>query len=145
MDKLAEVEIRYAEDNAADAELTLRAFKKQHLSNNVIWVKDGAEALSYLFRDGPYEARPNIDPRLILLDLKMPKVDGLEVLQRVKSSPDLKVVPVVMLTSSAEEIDIVRSYELGVNSYIVKPVDFEKFFESVTGLGMYWMLQNRTI
>ena len=144
MDRLAEVDILYAEDSAADAELTLRAFKKQHLSNSVVWVKDGQQALDYLFREGAYVNRPNGHPCLVLLDLKMPKVDGLEVLRRVKTSPALKLIPVVMLTSSAEEIDIVRSYELGVNSYIVKPVEFDKFFESVMSLGMYWTLQNQT-
>ena len=145
MDDLREVDILYAEDNPADAELTLRAFKKQRLSNAVVWVKDGQEALDYLFREGPYAGRVNGHPHLVLLDLKMPKVDGLEVLRRVKSSPKLKFIPVVMLTSSAEEVDIVRSYELGVNSYIVKPVEFDNFFETVMGLGMYWTLQNRTV
>jgi two-component system, response regulator len=143
-DELRAVDILYAEDNPADAELTLRAFKKQRLANNVVWVQDGEEALNYLFLEGPHAGRSNGHPQLVLLDLKMPKVDGLEVLRRVKSSPKLKLIPVVMLTSSAEESDIVRSYELGVNSYIVKPVEFEKFLETVIGLGMYWTLQNRT-
>lgn len=144
MSELTAVDILYAEDNPADAELTLRAFKKQRLANHVKWVKDGQEALDYLFRQGPYASHLNGRPYLVLLDLKMPKVDGLEVLKRIKSSPELKIIPVVMLTSSAEEMDVVRSYELGVNSYIVKPVDFDKFFDTATGLGMYWSMQNRT-
>jgi two-component system response regulator len=144
LSQLTDVDILYAEDSPADAELTLRAFRKKRLTNNVKWVKDGQEALDYLFRQGPYASRPNGHPYLVLLDLKMPKVDGLGVLKRVKSSPQLKIIPVVMLTSSEEEIDVVRSYELGVNSYIVKPVDFDKFFDTAMGLGMYWSVQNRT-
>jgi len=144
MSELIYVDILYAEDNPADAELTLRAFKKQRLANNLKWVKDGQEALDYLFRQGPYVSRPNGHPYLILLDLKMPKVDGLEVLKRIKASPETKTIPVVILTSSAEESDVVRSYELGVNSYIVKPVNFEKFFETATSLGLYWSVGNRT-
>lgn len=144
MSELADVDILYAEDSPADAELTLRAFKKQRLANHVKWVMDGEEALDYLFRQGPYASRPNGYPYLVLLDLKMPKVDGLEVLKRIKSSPGMKTIPVVILTSSAEESDVVRSYELGVNSYIVKPVDFDKFFDTATALGMYWSVQNRT-
>ena len=144
MSELNDVEILYAEDSSADAELTLRAFKKERLTNNIKWVKDGQEALDYLFRQGLYASRPNGQPYLLLLDLKMPKVDGLEVLKRVKTASELKTIPVVMLTSSAEESDVVRSYELGVNSYIVKPVDFNKFFETAAGLGMYWSVQNRT-
>ena len=144
MSQLTDVDILYAEDSPADAELTLRAFKKQRLTNNVKWVKDGQEALDYLFQQGAYSARLNGNPYLVLLDLKMPKVDGLEVLKRIKSSPELKIIPVVMLTSSAEEMDLLRSYELGVNSYIIKPVDFDKFFDTAMRLGMYWSLQNRT-
>lgn len=144
MSELIDVNILYAEDNPADAELTLRAFKKQRLANNLKWVKDGQEALDYLFRQGPYASRPNAHPYLVLLDLKMPKVDGIEVLKRIKCSSETKTIPVVVLTSSAEESDVVRSYELGVNSYIVKPVDFDKFFETATGLGMYWSVRNRT-
>jgi CheY-like chemotaxis protein len=141
---LAAVDILYAEDSALDGEMTLRVLKKQNLSNSIVWVKDGQQALDYLFREGLYAARTSGNPCLILLDLKMPKVDGLEVLRRVKSSPALKSIPVVILTSSAEQIDLITSYELGVNSYIVKPVEFEKFIESVKSLGIYWILVNRT-
>jgi len=144
MSELTDVNILYAEDNPADAELTLRAFKKQRLANEVKWVKDGQEALDYLFRQGPYALRSDGHPFLVLLDLKMPKVDGIEVLRRIKDSPETRTIPVVILTSSAEESDVVRSYELGVNSYIVKPVDFDKFFDTATSLGLYWSVRNRT-
>ena len=143
MDQTTEVDILYAEDSPADAEMTLRAFKKQQLVNKLIWVKDGEEALNYLFCEGPFADRPAKNPNLVLLDLKMPKVNGLEVLQRIKSSPALQSIPVVMLTSSAEDTDIKKAYELGVNSYIVKPVGFNNFSEIVVGMGMYWMLTNR--
>jgi CheY-like chemotaxis protein len=139
----APIDILYVEDSPADAEMTLRAFRKQRLANKLIWVKDGEEALHYLFREGAFANRPAGNPNLVLLDLKMPKVNGLEVLQRIKGSPDLKSIPVVMLTSSAEDTDIAKAYELGVNSYIVKPVGFDNFSEIVLGLGMYWMVSNR--
>jgi len=144
LDQIAEVDILYAEDSPEDAEMTLRAFRKQRLANKLIWVKDGEEALNYLFCEGPFANRPAGNPNLVLLDLKMPKVNGLEVLQRIKSSPVLKSIPVVMLTSSAEHADVAKAYELGVNSYIVKPVGFDNFSEIVLGLGMYWMVTNRT-
>jgi len=139
-----EVEILLVEDNPRDAELTLRALKKRHLANHLVWVKDGAEALDYIFGAGTNAGpTPNHTPRVILLDLKLPKVDGLEVLRRLKGDDRTKSIPVVVLTSSREERDVVESYRLGVNSYIVKPVDFDKFAEAVVELGLYWLLLNQ--
>ena len=138
------VEILLVEDNANDAELALYALKKHHIANHVEIVRDGAEALDYVFCTGAYAHRRIEDvPKVILLDLKLPKVDGLEVLQRIKSDPRTRLIPVVVLTSSQEERDIVESYKLGVNSYIVKPVDFEQFVEAVRQLGLYWVLLNQ--
>ena len=137
------VEILLVEDNPTDAELTLRALRRYNLSNNVVWVKDGAEALDFLNCRGEYATRKNGTPKLILLDLKLPKIDGIEVLRALKSDNKTKVIPVVMLTSSQEERDLVESYRLGVNSYIVKPVDFEKFLETVSQVGFYWSLMNK--
>jgi len=137
------VEILLVEDNPRDAELTLRALKKHNLANKVHVVKDGAEALDYVFANGAYRYRDvNDTPKVILLDLKLPKVDGLEVLRRIKSDKRAKMMPVVVLTSSREDRDMVESYRLGVNSYIVKPVDFDKFLDAVGELGFYWMLLN---
>jgi two-component system response regulator len=139
-----DVEILLVEDNPNDVELTLHAFKKHNLANRIQVVRDGAEALDYLFATGAYVGRDiNHHPKVILLDLKLPKVDGREVLRRIKADPRTKVTPVVVLTSSHEERDIVESYNLGVNSYIIKPVDFEQFTESVRTLGMYWLLLNQ--
>jgi CheY-like chemotaxis protein len=121
----------------------MRALRSRNLGNNIEWVKDGAEALDYLYRLGAYESRRASMPRLILLDLKMPKVDGLEVLRKIRADNSLNGVPVVMLTSSAEESDLVQSYDLGANSYIVKPVDFDKFVSEVSKLGFYWMVMNK--
>jgi two-component system response regulator len=143
MDDLTPVEILLVEDNSADAEMTLRALRKRNLSNHVAWVKDGPEALDYLFCLGPYGKREVGNPKLVLLDLKMPKMDGIEVLRKIREDERTRLVPVVMLTSSAEENDIVRSYKLGVNSYIVKPVEFDKFVEEVSKLGVYWTIMNR--
>lgn len=137
------VEILLVEDNPTDAELAMRALRKKNLANNLVWVRDGAEALDFVYCRGEYEGRNNGTPKLILLDLKLPKVDGIEVLRILKSDPDARTVPVVMLTSSHEEKDIVESYKLGVNSYIVKPVDFEKFVEMVAQVGLYWSLVNK--
>jgi two-component system response regulator len=138
------VEILLVEDNPNDVELTLHAFKRQHLSNYIYVVRDGAEALEFIFCTGAYAHRQIEDrPKLILLDLKLPKVDGLEVLQRIKSDPQTRTLPVVVLTSSREERDLVESYRLGVNSYITKPVDFDQFTEAVRHLGMYWLLLNQ--
>ena len=143
MPAVNEVEILLVEDNPNDVELTLRALKKHNLANKVHVVKDGAEALEYIFANGSYAHRKIEDhPKLILLDLKLPKVDGLEVLRRIKSDERTKVIPVVVLTSSKEERDLTESYRLGVNSYITKPVDFDKFVESVSELGLYWLLLN---
>jgi CheY-like chemotaxis protein len=137
------VNILLVEDNPSDRELTLHALHRHHLANHIEVVRDGAEALDYLFATGPYAGRdPAQMPKLILLDLKLPKVDGLEVLQRVKADPRTRSIPVVVLTSSEEERDVVESYRLGVNSYIVKPVDFAQFTEAVRKLGFYWLLLN---
>ena len=139
-----EVEILLVEDNPDDAELTLRALGKHNLANRVHVVKDGVEALEFVFATGAYAQRTIEDyPKMILLDLKLPKVDGLEVLRRIRSDERTKPIPVVVLTSSQEEKDIVESYRIGVNSYIVKPVDFEKFTDSVLELGLYWLLLNK--
>lgn len=139
-----EVEILIVEDNHEDAELAIRALKKNHLANNLIHVIDGAEALDFLFAQGVYAGRDiNNVPKLILLDLKMPKINGLEVLQKIKSNVLTKGIPVVILTSSAEDPDIKKSYELGANSYIVKPVEFNNFAKTITDLGMYWMVINK--
>ncbi len=138
------VEILLVEDNPRDAELTLRALKKHNLANKVHVVKDGAEALDYIFATGIYTERNiNDHPKVILLDLKLPKVDGMEVLRRIRADERTKCIPVVVLTSSQEERDIVESYKLGVNSYIVKPVDFDKFLSTVQELGLYWLLLNK--
>jgi CheY-like chemotaxis protein len=140
-----EVEILIVEDNPDDAELAIRALKKSHLANNVTHLIDGAEALDFLFGTGQYADRDvNNVPKVILLDLKMPKVNGLEVLQRIKSEPLTKMIPVVILTSSAEDPDIKRSYELGANSYIVKPVEFNNFAKIISELGMYWLVINKS-
>ena len=137
------VEILMVEDNPTDAELTIRALRKKNLANNLVWVKDGVEALDFVFCRGPFANRINGTPKLILLDLKLPRVDGIEVLRTLKADPRTRAVPVVMLTSSHEERDIVESYLLGVNSYIVKPVDFDKFLEMVSQVGLYWSLVNK--
>lgn len=138
-----DVEILLVEDNANDEMLALLAFKRFNIANKVFVVRDGAEALDYIFCTGVYAKRRVENPRVILLDLKLPLVDGIEVLRQVRSDPRTKLVPVVMLTSSSEERDVIDSYRLGVNSYIVKPVDFEQFNEVARHLGYYWLLLNR--
>ena len=138
-----EVEILLVEDDPNDMELTLRALRKKNLANHIEVARDGAEALDFIFCTGPHTGRAiHEQPRLILLDLKLPKVDGLDVLQRLKADPRTAKIPVVVLTSSAEERDVVRSYQLGVNSFITKPVDFNQFTEAIGQLGLYWMLLN---
>ena len=134
--------ILFAEDSDRDVELTLAALEEYNLANEVVVVRDGAEALDYLYNRGKFANHGNGLPVVVLLDLKMPKVDGLEVLRQIKADPGLKHIPVVMLTSSREEQDLVRSYELGVNAYVVKPVDFQKFVESVRQLGCFWAIIN---
>ncbi len=134
--------ILLAEDSANDIELTLAALAEHRLANQVDVVHDGAEALDYLYRRGAYSARGNGNPALVMLDLKMPRVTGLEVLERIKNDPALRSIPVVMLTSSREEGDLVRSYELGVNAYVVKPVAFGDFMDAVRQLGGFWALVN---
>jgi CheY-like chemotaxis protein len=136
--------ILLAEDNANDVELTLTALRENHVANDVIVVRDGAEALDYLYRRNRYADRAGGHPALVLLDLKMPKVDGIEVLRQVKSDPALRSIPVVVLTSSREEQDLVRTYDHGVNAYVVKPVDFHEFVEAVKLLGGFWAVVNET-
>ena len=134
--------ILLVEDNPKDLELTLEALAECKLANSVVTVRDGAEALDYLYSRGAYAGRDNGDPAVVLLDLKLPKVDGLEVLERVKSDARLRHTPVVMLTASREERDLVRSYEIGVNAFVVKPVDFKEFFVAIRDLGMFWAVLN---
>jgi CheY-like chemotaxis protein len=144
MSGMNEVEILLVEDNPRDAELAMRALQRRNLTNKLVWVKDGAAALEFIF--GPHsnaDSKVRRRPKVILLDLKLPKVDGLEVLRQIKSNPKSKTIPVVILTSSREEPDIVQSYKLGVNSYIVKPVNFDNFSEAVSRLGLYWVLLNQ--
>lgn len=139
----SDIEILLVEDNPADVEMTLHALQKNNLANRVAVVGDGEEALDFLFARGTYSGRTvENGPKVILLDLKLPKVDGLEVLKALRSDPRTQFFPVVMLTSPREERDIVESYRLGVNSYIVKPVDFDKFVTMVRELGLYWLLLN---
>jgi len=138
-----EIEIVLVEDNPDDAELTIRALKKNNIFNSLIHLKDGAEALEFLSCTGKFSDRsPNVNPKIILLDLKMPKVNGIEVLRRIKSDEQTRSIPVVVLTSSKEDPDVQTCYQLGVNSYIVKPVGFENFTKAVSELGMYWILLN---
>lgn len=131
------VEILLIEDNPDDAELTIRALKKYNLANNLLHVHDGEEALNYFFSD-----KMTSIPKLVLLDLKMPKIDGIEVLRKLKTDDSRKIIPVVVLTSSREERDIIESYKLGVNAYIVKPVDFDKFTKAIAEIGFFWLLLN---
>lgn len=139
-----QVEILLVEDNAEDAEMTMRALRRNHLANQMRWVKDGAEALDYLFCTGEYAGRdPARPPKVVLLDIKMPKIDGVEVLRRMKGNAATRAIPVVVMTSSNEERDVIETYTLGVNSYVVKPVQFEAFLDTVAKLGFYWMLMNR--
>jgi CheY-like chemotaxis protein len=134
--------ILLVEDNPKDVELTMAALEQSQLANEVIVVRDGAEALDFLYRRGDFATRNTLDPAVVLLDLKLPKVDGLEVLETVKTDPKLKHTPIVMLTSSREESDLVRSYELGVNAFVVKPVGFREFFDAIQDLGVFWAVLN---
>jgi CheY-like chemotaxis protein len=138
------VEILFVEDNPDDIELTLHSLRREHLANNIFIARDGEEALEFLFCNGKHADRSfDHPPKLVLLDLKLPKVNGLEVLQRIKSDPRTKSIPVVILTSSREERDLVSGYNLGANSYIQKPVDFDQFRETVKNTGMYWLVINQ--
>lgn len=134
--------ILLAEDNPRDVELALEALEENHLANDVIVVRDGAEALDYLYRRGQYQSRAEGNPAVVLLDLKMPKVDGIEVLRQIKGDPQMKVVPIVMLTSSREEQDLIKSYALGVNAYVVKPINFQQVIEAIKQLGLFWAVIN---
>lgn len=140
------VDILLVEDNPSDAEMTIRALKKINLTNNVTHLKDGAEALDFIFCTGEFSERKiNEQPKVILLDLKMPKVDGIEVLRKIRSDDRRRSIPVVVLTSSKEDPDMRTCYDLGVNSYIVKPVGFENFMKAVSDLGFYWLLLNEAL
>jgi CheY-like chemotaxis protein len=143
-DEVKVVEILLVEDNATDAELCIRALKKHNLANNLVWVKDGAEALDFLLATGAYSDRNvTCPPKVVLLDLRLPKIDGMEVLRRIKADERARSIPVVVLTSSKEDRDIAESYQLGVNSFISKPVEFDAFAKTVSELGLYWLLVNR--
>jgi CheY-like chemotaxis protein len=134
--------ILLVEDSLEDAELALAGLADHHLANEVLHVRDGVEALDYLYRRGAFADRPSGDPALVLLDLKMPRLDGTEVLRQMKSDPDLKMIPVVVMTSSREEGDLLRTYALGVNAYVVKPVTFHEFVDAVRQVGSFWALVN---
>jgi len=140
-----EAKVLLVEDSPQDAQLTMRALKEHNLADNVRWVKDGAEALDFIFAQGAYASRSlSSQPKVIMLDLKMPKVSGIEVLEKIKADERTKKIPVVILTSSQEDVDLKRTYELGANSYIVKPVDFDNFSKSVADAGLYWLILNKT-
>lgn len=142
-DAIKEVEILLVEDNPTDAELCIRALKKSNLANKLVWVKDGAEALDFIFAKGAYSGRNGLTvPKVILLDLRLPKVDGMEVLRQIKADERSRTIPVVVLTSSKEDRDVAQSYQLGVNSFISKPVEFDEFAKTVSELGLYWLLMN---
>ena len=137
-------EILLVEDSPADAELTLRALRKANLANHILWLKDGQEALDFLFQEGPYTGAAGARPRLVLLDMKLPKLSGIDVLRRIKGDLQRRTMPVVMLSSSNEERDIAEAYALGANSYLVKPVEFQNLGEQVVRAGLYWLHANRT-
>jgi two-component system response regulator len=140
-----DVEILLVEDNDGDAEMTIRALKKNSLANKLVHLKDGAEALDFLFAEGTYATREiSFRPKVILLDLKMPKVNGIEVLRTLRADDRTSKIPVVVLTSSSEDPDIQTCYDLGVNSYVVKPVAFEEFFKAISNLGLYWIIVNKS-
>jgi len=140
------VEVLLVEDNPHDAEMTIRSLKKVNLANRLIHLKDGKEALDFIFAKGAFSDRQiENKPKVILLDIKMPKIDGIEVLRQIKANEITKTIPVVIMTSSKQEQDIITSYNLGVNSYVVKPVDFESFAKAVSELGLYWLITNQAI
>ena len=143
MEEFDQVDILLVEDNPLDAELTLRGLRQQKVANNITWVKDGEEALNYVFRRGAYAGRTDSGPRLILLDLKMPRVGGIEVTKAIKADERTRRIPIVIMTSSKEDSDIVNSYNLGANSYIVKPLDFDSLAEVARQAGFYWLAINR--
>jgi CheY-like chemotaxis protein len=143
MDEYEQVEILLVDDSPLDAELAMRGLKDHNLANNVVWVKDGEQALDYVYRRGKFEGRESRGPRLILLDLKMPKVDGIEVTRIIKGDPRMRHIPIVIMTSSKEERDISQSYAFGANSYIVKPLDFESLANVARQAGYYWLAINR--
>lgn len=143
MNEFEQVEILLVDDNALDAELAMRGLKEHNLANSIVWVKDGEQALDYVYRRGEFEGRSSAGPRLILLDLKMPKVDGIEVTRVLKADQKTRHIPIVMMTSSKEEKDVTESYSLGVNSYIVKPLDFEALANVASRAGYYWLAINR--
>lgn len=143
MEQVEQIDLLLVEDNPMDAELTMRGLKNDKLANTITWVKDGAQALDYVFRRGAYAGRDDSGPRLILLDLKMPRVDGLEVLRAVRADESTRRIPVVIMTSSREESDVVKSYDLGANSYIVKPLDFNSLADIARQAGFYWLAVNQ--
>ena len=145
MNEFEQVEILMVEDSSLDAELMMRAMKSGGLANRLLWVKDGQEALDFLFRQGEFANREDTVPRLVLLDLKMPRVDGIEVLKAIKADEKTKRIPVVIMTSSQEERDVAQSYDLGVNSYVVKPMDFNQLADVTRQAGFYWLAINRTL
>ena len=138
-----QVEILLIEDSPLDAELAMTGLTRSNVATRVTWVKDGQQALDYLFREGDYAAREDVPPRLVMLDLKMPKIDGIEVLKRMKSDERTRHIPVVVMTSSEEQSDVVKTYDLGVNSYVVKPLDFAQFTDVSRNAALYWLLFNR--
>jgi len=142
MEQVDQVDILLVEDNPMDAELTIHGLQSDKLANRITWLKDGEEALNFLFRRGEFEHRADSHPRIVILDLKMPRVDGLEVLREMKSNESTRRIPVVMLTSSQEESDLIKSYNLGVNSYVVKPLNFKSMTEVIRQAGFYWMAVN---
>jgi CheY-like chemotaxis protein len=144
MEEFDQIEILLVEDNPLDAELTMRGLQDQKLANRITWVKDGEEALDYVYRRGAFATRPEPGPKLILLDLKMPRVGGIEVTRTLKSDERTRRIPIVIMTSSKEESDVVDSYNLGANSYIVKPLDFESLAEVARQAGYYWLAINRS-
>jgi CheY-like chemotaxis protein len=137
------VEVLLVDDDETDAELTIRALRKEGLANRIYWAKDGQEGLDFIYRQGPFSDRDGTNPKLILLDIKMPRVDGIEVLRRLKSDPATRLIPIVIMTSSDSDRDVIETYRLGVNAYVVKPIEFENLSKAITHLGFFWMAVNR--